>query len=75
MVCRRERKIKEEMIEAIDLLNVDGCVVKDERGIPLAFIREVDGVVSVRQLPACSLGTYLYILDYLSELGFELDSE
>ena len=58
-----------------ELLNVDGCVIKDERGVHLASLREVGGRVVVEQLPACSIGTYMYILGYLRDLGFELDSE
>lgn len=58
-----------------ELLNVDGCVVKDERGVVLARLYEEDGVVRVLRKPSCSIGTYFYILGYLRELGFELDSE
>ena len=59
-----------------ELLNVNGCVVKDERGVPLASLSEdAYGRVLVEKLPACTVGTYMYILGYLRDLGFELDSE
>ena len=59
-----------------ELVNVDGCVVKDERGVPVASLSEnTYGRVHVEKLTACSVGTYMYILGYLRDLGFELDSE
>ena len=63
------------MKKTIEIINVDGCVIRDDRGLGLAKLHEENGRVWVDQLPACSLGTYLYILDYLKELGFELYSE
>ena len=64
------------MKNTVELVNVDGCVVKDERGVPLARLSETaDGRVGVEKLPACTIGTYMYILGYLRDLGFELDSE
>lgn len=57
-----------------DILNMDGCVVKDDRGVVVATLREVSGALAVDRLPACSLGMYFYILGYLRELGFEVHS-
>lgn len=57
-----------------DILNMDGCVVKDDRGVVIAALREVDGALAVDRLPSCSLGMYFYILSYLRELGFEIYS-
>lgn len=60
------------MRETIEILDVNGCIVRDEKGIPLARLAEDSGIVIVTKLPACSLGLYLYILDYLQELGFNV---
>ena len=63
------------MKKTIEVVKVDGCVIRDDRELDLARLHEDNGKVRVEKLPACSLGTYLYILDYLKELGFELYSE
>ena len=60
-------------LEAIDLIKVNGCIVRDEEGNSLARLEEVDRRVRVHKLPACSIGMYLYILTYLKELGFKID--
>ena len=60
------------MRETIEILDVNGCTVRDERGVPLARLKEEFGVIIVKKMPACSLGLYLYILDYLRDLGFEV---
>jgi hypothetical protein len=57
--------------KAIDLFNMHGCVVKDERGIPLATLLEDGEKLIVKKTAACSIGDYLSILSYLNDLGFE----
>ena len=57
----------------IDVINLDNCIVKDETGLPLAKLTERAGRVLVTQLPGCSIGTYFYILEYLKELGWEVE--
>lgn len=58
----RKRKIKK----------MDGCVVRDERGVALAVLHEIDGVVYVKKTTACSLGTYLYIITLLRDYGYDV---
>lgn len=55
-----------------DILNVDGCVVRDYDGVDLAILRERDGMVEVLRCPACGLGMYFRILSYLVDLGFDV---
>lgn len=57
--------------KAIDLFNMHGCIVKDERGIPLATLLEDGERLVVKKTAACSIGDYLSILSYLRDLGFE----
>lgn len=57
--------------KAIDLFNMHGCIVKDERGIPLATLLEDGERLIVKKTAACSIGDYLSILSYLKDLGFE----
>ena len=57
--------------KAIDLFNMHGCVVKDERGIKLATLLEDGEKLIVKKTAACSIGDYLSILSYLKDLGFE----
>lgn len=50
--------------------NLHGYVVKDEKGTLLANLyTDRDGSVRVVRYPACSLGTYFYILCELLERG------
>ena len=74
---RRERELKTDILmkelEAIDLIKVNGCIVKDDDGRELARLEEVGRKVRVHRLPACSIGMYLYILTYLKGLGFTID--
>lgn len=56
----------------IDFLNLNGCIVKDERGVALATLEERGGYIYVERTAACGIGMYLYILAYLKELGFEV---
>lgn len=53
----------------LDLLDLDGCVVRDERGVIMATISEIDGRVFVNKTTACTVGTHLSILTYLRDLG------
>ena len=55
-----------------DIINVNGCVVKDYDGVRLAHLQEVDGVVEVIREPACGIGMYFHILSYLLDLGFDV---
>lgn len=56
----------------LSIFNVDGCIVRDERGLALAVLYEGENnVVIVKKTTACSIGTYLYIIAYLRDLGFE----
>ena len=57
--------------KAIDLFNMHGCVVKDERGIPLATLLEDGEKLIVTKTAPCNIGDYLSILSYLKDLGFE----
>lgn len=54
-----------------DMMNMDGCVVRDERGVALAILHEADGVVLVKKMTSCSIGTYLHIITFLKECGFD----
>lgn len=55
---------------AVDLFDMNGCVIRDERGVVMANLYEADGVVIVKKTTACSIGMYFYILHFLRELGF-----
>jgi len=58
-------------ISTKDFLDFHGGVVKDRYGTPLARLREEEDYVSVRRLPACSLGMYFHILTVLHERGID----
>lgn len=59
-------------MNTIDIIDVNGCVVKDESGKALAELTVTGrGKVQINRLPACDLGSYFYILIYLRELGYE----
>lgn len=58
---------------ANDIINMDGCIIRDDKGGALARIEEKDGVLAVRKFTSCSLGTYFYILGYLRDLGFKCE--
>lgn len=48
-----------------------GCyVVKDERGVILARLYFNGERYQIFRYPACSLGTYLLVLDYLEGEGY-----
>ena len=53
--------------ESIDM---DGCIVRDERGRALAVLRDGGDCIVVKKMSGCSLGTYLYIISFLNECGF-----
>ena len=56
-----------------DFLNLDGCVMKSRDGVPLAYLHEErDGFVRVERAPACTVGIYFYLLDYLHQLGVDV---
>lgn len=56
--------------KAVDILDMHGCVIRDERGFALANLYEDGGLVIVKKTTACTIGMYFYILRYLRELGF-----
>ena len=58
-------------VKTIDIIDLNGTLVKDEQGFHLAKLKVVGDAVKVIPLSGCSLGTYFYILTYLNELGFE----
>ena len=56
-----------------DILNINGCVMKTKDGVILARLHEEeDGFVLVERAPACTIGMYFYLLDYLHQMGFEV---
>lgn len=55
-----------------EMFDMDGCLVKNAQGVPMARLSEEGDLIIVKRLPACSLGFYFYILSYLKELGFEV---
>ena len=55
------------------MLNMGDCVVRDDRGLVLAKLRERGEIIQVEQMPTCSIGMYFYILAYLKELGFDVE--
>lgn len=61
-----------EISRTIDILDVNGCAIRDENGSVLAILREEDNVVVVERQSACTIGMYFYILSYLIELGFDV---
>ena len=62
------------MKTANDIIDMNGCIVKDDAGVAMATVRETENGLVVERFPACSLGMYFYILGYLRELGFEIYS-
>lgn len=60
------------MIQRGDVSKMDGCVVRDERGVALAVLHVEDGVISVKKTVACSIGTLFYIMSRLREQGYEV---
>lgn len=55
------------------MLDVDRCVIKNEHGSVVARLHERGEKVFVEKMPACSIGMYFYVLNYLKELGFEVE--
>ena len=56
-----------------DFLGLEGCVMKTEDGITLAILHEdEDGFVRVDRAPACTIGMYFYLLDYLHRMGINV---
>lgn len=61
------------MKESGDMINMDGCVVRDSDGRALAVLHErYDGSLIVKKTTGCSIGTYLYIVSFLREIGFDV---
>lgn len=58
---------------ANDVINMDGCIIRDENGCSVARIEEKDGVLLVHKFTSCSLGMYFYVLSYLRDLGFRVE--
>lgn len=52
-------------------VGLDGCIIRDERGVALAILEELDGVIVVKKTTACSLGTYLYLITMIRDIGFD----
>lgn len=52
-------------------VGLDGCIIRDSRGVALAILEEIDDVVVVKKTTACSLGTYLYIITLIRDIGFD----
>lgn len=52
-------------------VGLDGCIIRDSRGVALAILEEIDDVVVVKKTTACSLGTYLYIISFIRDIGFD----
>lgn len=59
-------------MNSIDLMNLNGCVVKNENGTPVARLYEDGDTIVVVREPACTIGTYFYIMYYLMDLGFNV---
>ena len=58
-------------MESNGFMNMEGCVVRDESGVALAILHEVDGFVIVKTT-ACTIGMYLYIVSFLRDFGFDV---
>lgn len=70
----RTVNLNRSRMDTIDILNINGCVVRDEdTGTDLAIVHENGRKVSVERLAPCSIGSYFYILYYLRELGFDTE--
>lgn len=59
------------MTQLVDIRKMDGCIVRDERDVALAVLHEVNGVLIVKKTTACSVGTYLYIIAFFRDCGYE----
>ena len=55
-----------------EIIDMDGCIVRDERGHALAVLRDGGDYIVVKKMPGCSIGTYFYILTFLKECGFDV---
>lgn len=60
------------MKKAKDIVDMDGCIVRDESGNALAVLHDAGEFIVVRKMTGCSLGTYFYIMTLLSECGFDV---
>lgn len=52
------------------MININGRTVYDDRKIPLAKLEDHGTHVRVRRLPACSIGTFFAILNWLTDWGY-----
>ena len=52
------------------MINIDGRIIVDERQVPLAKIHDFGKFLKVRRLPACTIGDYFVILNWLNEWGY-----
>lgn len=59
------------MMLPVDMKRMDGCILRDERGVALAVLNVDHGTITVKKTTACSLGTYFHIIDRLQELGYD----
>lgn len=55
-----------------DIIDMDGCIVRDERGRALAVLRDGGDCIVVKKMPGCTIGTYFYIMTFLKECGFDV---
>lgn len=54
------------------LVGLNGCIVRDSSGIAMAILEDYEGILIVKKTTACSIGTYLYIISVLRDMGFEV---
>lgn len=52
------------------MMNIDGKIVVDQLGRHLAKLMDYGKYIRVKRLPACTLGDYFVILNWLSEWGY-----
>lgn len=57
-----------------EMLNLHGCVVKDERGMLLANLYKdhYSDRIRVVRYPSCSIGMYFHIMSLLLDLGYNV---
>lgn len=52
------------------MISIDGRIVVDEQKTPLAKVHDYGKYVKVRRLPACTIGDYFAILNWLTDWGY-----
>ena len=56
-----------------DILDIGGCIVRDENGVALAVLEAYSATkVKVKKMSNCSIGDYFYVMCYLIDLGFDV---